>query len=136
MCSTVFTEKAQCLNRTSITPLLVEYLNDPSMPESMKKWELHLASVLKERVKGLKEGKDPGQMDLDWDATPDTVPYHPLTADDMEYDPVLLKTKGSWVDLKEADEMTESEQIDLDLNKYISAKVRFHKEATTKPMAR
>jgi hypothetical protein len=72
MCSTVFAEKAPCLNRTSIAPLSVEELNDPSVQESVKKWELHLASVLKERVKGLKEGKDPGQMDLDWDAKPDT----------------------------------------------------------------
>jgi hypothetical protein len=63
MCSTVFTEKAQRLNRTSIVPLKVVELNDPDVQAAMRKWEETLASMLKERVKGLKEGKDPIQMD-------------------------------------------------------------------------
>ena len=39
MCSTVFTEKAQRLNRTSIVPLTVVELNDPDVQAAMRKWE-------------------------------------------------------------------------------------------------
>ena len=63
-------------------------------------------------------------MDDEWNLTPDTVPYQPFTAEDMNYDPEKLEVKQPWVDLKEADEMTESEQINLDLNRHISAKVK------------
>jgi hypothetical protein len=77
--------------------------------------------MLKERAKGLKDGKDPVQMDVEWDSTPDTVPHQPFSAEDTECDPVLLKPKEPSVDLKEADEMPESEQIDLDLNRHVSA---------------
>jgi hypothetical protein len=124
MCSTVFTEKAQRLNRTSIVPLTVVELNDPDVQAAMRKWEETLASAMKERVKGLKEGKDPIQMDDEWNLTPDTVPYQHFTAEDMNYGPEELEVKQPWVDLKVADEMTELEQIDLDLNRYISAKVK------------
>ena len=47
MCSTVFTEMAQRLNRTSIVPLTVVELNDPDVQAAMKKWEETLASMLK-----------------------------------------------------------------------------------------
>ena len=124
MCSTVFTEKAQRLDRTSVRPLTVAELNDPDVQAAMRKWEETLASVLKERVKGLKEGKDPVEMDNEWNLTPDTVPYQPYTAEDLDFDPEELEVKMPWVELKEADEMKESEQIDLDLNRYISAKVK------------
>ena len=136
MCSTVFTEKAQCLNRTSIVPLSVEDLNDPNVQAAMRKWEETLASVLKERVKGLKEGKNPVHMDDEWNLTPDTVSYQPFTAEEMNYDPEGLEVKQPWVDLKEADDMKESEQIDLDLTDIFWPRSRFHKEATTLPMAR
>ena len=53
--------------------------------------------MLKERVKGLKEGKDPVQMDDKWNSTHDTVPYQPFTAEDMEYDPEALHVKQPWV---------------------------------------
>ena len=124
MCSMVFTEKVQCLDITSIVPMTVTELNDPDIQVAMRKWEDTIANVHKERVKGLKEGKAPIQMDDEWNSTPDTVPYKPFTAEDMEYDPEALHVKQPWVDLKEANEMTESEQIDLHLNRYISAKVK------------
>jgi predicted nucleotidyltransferase len=136
VCSMVLTEKAQRLDRTSIVPLTVEEFNDHDVQAAMRKWEETLASMLKERVKGLKEGKEPVQMDDEWTSTPDTVPYQPFSAENMEYDPELLNVKQPWVDLKEANEMTESEQINLDLNRYISAKVKVPEEATTLPMAR
>ena len=52
------------------------------------------------------------------------MPYQPYTAEDLDFDPEELEVKMPWVELKEADEMKESEQIDLDLNRYISAKVK------------
>ena len=51
MCSTVFTEKAHHLDRTSMVPLMVAELNDPDIQVAMRKRE-----ELWQRAEGKGEG--------------------------------------------------------------------------------
>ena len=124
MCGTILTEKATRLQRTSIIPLSDEDNNSEAIDEMKAKYEKVLAEKLKHRVAGLKAGKEPAKLDEEAMATPDMVPYAPYKPEELGYDPERLEIKPQWPDLPEADEEVDQEEMDLNLNRYISAKVK------------
>ena len=48
---------------------------------------------LKDRIKGIKAGKDPAKLDEEQNSTPEHVPYSPYTPEELGYDPKYLDIK-------------------------------------------
>ena len=124
MCGTVLTEIGTRLERTSIIPLSPVDHNDDSVKNRMGIFNDVLKSKLKDRVRSMKEGKEPSWLDEIADMkdvaqpTPEHVEYEGWDPSDLGY--ALEEEKPPLPEIKEAD--------DLDLNNYISAKVMLPKD--------
>ena len=132
MCGTVLTEIGTRLERTSIIPLSAADKNDDSVKNRQGIFTEVLKSKLKHRVKSMKEGKEPHWLDeeaLDEEAkqkplmqpTPEHVQYEGWDPLDLGFD--IKEESPELPEIKEAD--------DLDLNKYISAKVMLPRDGYT-----
>ena len=128
MCGTVMNEKGNRLNRTSIMPLSQLDWNSEPVRKRMEIFEAALTDKLKHRIKSMKDGKPAAMLDEEDDlptaadeVTPEHVPYEQWNPLDLGFD--LPKDKEPLQELPDADE--------LDLNKYISAKVMLPKDGHT-----
>jgi hypothetical protein len=134
MCGTVLTERATTLERTSIIPLSVEEVNSDVVRKMKEVYTACLTAKLKERITELDDDeKDPASpeipkekwlhFDQPWeeDDTPVHLEYEEHSPADLGYD--LPKDKDPLPEIAEAD--------DLDLNKYVSAKVMLPRDGHT-----
>ncbi len=123
---TVLTEKAQTLSRTSIIPLKPEELHLDSVKQQKEFFTKTLTEKLKERVQAMGGGKSSAELEAEqekkWlvDDTPEHIEYEEMTPEELGYlmDP---DEKKPLPELAEAD--------DLNLNKYLSAKVVLPKDS-------
>ena len=127
MCGTVLTELGTRLERTSIIPLSLEDQNDDSVKNRMGIYQEVLKKNLKERVKSMADGKEAHWLDEEakekplHQETPIHIPHEGWDPSELGFD--LKEDKEPLPEIKEAD--------DLDLNKYISAKVMLPKDGYT-----
>ena len=127
MCGTVFTEKGTTVHRTSIMPLSELDLNSEPTKKLMAEFEKSLAGKLKERIKGMKDGKPAEWLEekdsshQDDELTPDHVPYEEWTPAELGFD--IPPDKQPLPEIPEAD--------DLNLNKYLAAKVMLPRDGHT-----
>ncbi len=132
LCAKVFTERAQVLVRSSVIPLTEVDHNSEDIQEMKRVWREVLKEKLKDRIKGLDDGKsdadsiDPDVLELedhsdyhwlDVDDAPDYTSYEAYSPEELNLilPPTEDEGKSPLPELAEAD--------DLDLNRYISAKV-------------
>ena len=132
MCGTVLTEKASWVDRTSIIPLSVEDENSLPVKKMQMIFEEVLKEKLKDRILGLKAGKDAVKMSQEemkqttaeqaandlLEQTPTKVDYEPWSMEELGYRPGLesIAENEAPPELADAD--------DFDFNSYISAKVK------------
>ena len=119
MCGIVLTERGTRLDRTSIIPLSVEDKNSDPVKKRKEVFEKVLAEKLKDRIKAMDDGKSAAALDQqehDWvdEYTPEYVSYEQFSPAELGID---LPDDGR----EELPELADAD--DLDLNKYISAKV-------------
>ena len=119
LCGTVLTERGTRLERTSIIPLSVEDNNSDPVKKRKEIFEKVLAEKLKDRIKAMDAGKSPAALDQQeskWldEYTPEHVPYERFDPKELGFD---VESDGK----EDLPELADAE--DLDLNKYISAKV-------------
>ena len=130
MCSHVRTERGTVLDRTSIFPLTVEEENSEVVKQKKALFEERLAAKLKDRIKGIKDGKDPDELERreqDEAEKELQVADTPLWESDDEWNPLSmdpallaeLKEEDRPQEIKEADDFTE----DMQLDRYVGAKV-------------
>ena len=119
MCGVVLTEKATTQERTSIWPVTDEDLRKPGVKEAMENFTVELNKKLKMHDAGLKAEKPIAQLTEELENTPYSVKYEPYTMAELEdaFDPQPIT-------LPPNDKMTEKEQVDLDQNRFISARVK------------
>ena len=127
MCGTVMNSKGNRLDRTSIIPLTVEDNNSDIVKGMKEKFEATLKVKLKDRVRGLAAGMDSLELDeqaevqqLDDEAAAH-VPYEELDLDEDADD----SGKKPLPELKEVDD------LDMDLDRYIAAKVQLPRDGVT-----
>ena len=127
MCGTVLTAKGTRVDRTSIIPLSVADQNSDPIKKMKGVFEEVLKSKLKDRVAAMKAGKDAKVLEEEElgtpvEETPEHVPYE-------QWDPSEL---GFQVESDGKEELPElAEADDLDLDRYISAKVMLPKDGHT-----
>ena len=122
MCGVVLTEKATTWERTSIWPMSAEDLNNPAVQKAMEEFTVELNKKLKMHDAGLKAGKKADQLLEELEDTPYSVKYEPFTMAELGDDYLDVDPKP--ITLPPADELTEKEQLDLDQNRFISARVK------------
>ena len=119
MCGVVLTEKGTTRERTSIWPMSDEDLRNPEVLRAMEAFTVELNKKLKMHDAGLKAEKSAAQLNEELENTPYSVKYEPFTMAELEdeFDPQPIT-------LPPADKLTEKEQVDLDQNRFISARVK------------
>ena len=99
MCGTVLTEKATTLDRTSIIPLSLAEKNSDDIKARKETFQSRLAAKLKDRIAGMKSGKDPiamedAELELqreEWarEATPEYEPYEQWDPSELGFEDML-----------------------------------------------
>jgi len=133
MCGVVLTERGTTLNKTSIIPLTVADKNSEPVIKQKEVFTTVLKDKLKHRVAAMKDGKDATElerqeldlMEKEWQSeeTPDHVPYEQWDPADLGFKVPGGDGKQKLEDIAEAD--------DINIDKYISAKVMIPKDGHT-----
>ena len=129
MCGKVLTEKAERIHRTSIIPLSMEDQNSEAVKQRKKVFTDVLEAKLRDRIKAIKGSKTAKQLEREereWladEITPEHVPHEEWSPMELGFDIPTDESK------QEPPEIADAE--DLDLNKYISAKVMLPKDGHT-----
>ena len=116
MCGTVLTAKSTRLERTSIIPLTLEDHNDESITAKKAEFTEALKLKLKDRMAGMKAGKDTDELESEFAGSDDVTPRHVM------YEPIL--DQELLTDEKDQPPKELSDAEDLDLNRYLAAKVQ------------
>ena len=137
MCGTILTEKATFRHKTSIFPLTTEDKYDEGVIAQKKEFKDRLRIKLKDRVKGMKKGEDPADLEMkeleaemkEWSKIehPEFPPYEQWDPAELGFD-IPDDGKRKLPELEEADDF----DVDgMDYNGYIASKVILPRDGHT-----
>ena len=133
MCAKVLTESTKVINRTSVFPLTEAEASLEAVQQKKKLFNEKLSKRLKKRVAAVYDGKpsevieEEAARDFLADVTPVHEPYAEHSPEDVGCPPELVPEP----DKEPLPELKEVDDLDLDLNNYISAKVKLPRDGHT-----